>query len=207
MFAPMGEIVEKTGMSGIRLDQNNCAISRPPVNYFCEYDESTHIRSRWHISQNDLKKMYLSGSPPIGLDGLHLFFCNPLQKCYKKQSKRCTCSPCGEPLYGSQTKILERRKRFRWVVLEALFIRRSSIFGLKVMKVHPKRPIEIRRVQLIPFCWTISISNISTNISTCIYGLRFCRNVRPNGGDCLTNGDELHTPVRLRFYRTKDISK
>jgi len=31
----------------------NCAISRPPVNYICEYGESTLIRPRWAISEND----------------------------------------------------------------------------------------------------------------------------------------------------------
>jgi len=44
-----------------------------------------------------------------------------------------------------------------------------------------------------PTCWTISTSNISTSISTCIYGLRFCRNVR--SGYCPTNGEEWHTTV------------
>ena len=40
--------------------------------------------------------------------------------------------------YAPQTKILERRKRFRWVVLEALFILLSATFGLKVMKSASK---------------------------------------------------------------------
>jgi len=53
------------------------------------------------------------------------------------------------------------------------------------------------RVPLLPICWTISISNISTNISTGIYGVRFCRNVR--NGDCPTNGEEWHTPGFITF--------
>jgi hypothetical protein len=41
-------------------------------------------------------------------------------------------------IYGPQTKILESWKRVRWVVLEALFIPRSAIFGPKVMKSDSK---------------------------------------------------------------------
>jgi len=50
-----------------------------------------------------------------------------------------------------------------------------------------------RRVPLLAICWTISISNISTNISACIDGLRFRRNVR--------NGDT--TAYRTSTSRTE----
>jgi len=45
------------------------------------------------------------------------------------------------------------------------------------------------------FVWEAYISNISTNITTCIDGLRFCRDVR--NGDYPTKGDEWHTPGML----------
>ena len=41
-------------------------------------------------------------------------------------------------VYGSQTKILERRTRFRWVVLEALFITFSPNIALSSMKSASK---------------------------------------------------------------------
>ncbi len=39
----------------------NCAISRPPVNYFCEYSDSTHIRPRWYIVFKSFWKIYHLG--------------------------------------------------------------------------------------------------------------------------------------------------
>jgi len=53
-----------------------------------------------------------------------------------------------------------------------------------------------RRAPLVPVCGTISPigANLSTTIPTCMCGLRVCRMVRPNGGDCPTNGDEWRTP-------------
>jgi hypothetical protein len=71
-------------------------------------------------------------------------------------------------VYGYQAKILRRRKRFRWVVLEGLFITFSPNIALRSMKSDSKTTHRNLFRRLNIFAWG-SMKNVHTSRVTEIF--------------------------------------